>query len=255
MTPAGLEGVLRAEHLDAGYGSVQVLWDVSLEVRRGEVVALIGPNGAGKSTLLRVVSGLLRPRRGAVTFDGREITRRTPEEIVRLGIAHVPQGRRLFPDLTVAENLMLGAYARADRAQVAGDLDRVLALFPVLRERLALPAIQLSGGEQQMAALGRALMARPRLLLIDEPSLGLGPIVVQALMEVIGDLRRGGTSVLLVEQDVGVALAHADRGYVLETGRITLTDRAEALLGHAAIRAAYLGLAVGDVGRPGSQDR
>ena len=255
MTPAGLEGVLRAEHLDAGYGSVQVLWDVSLEVRRGEVVALIGPNGAGKSTLLRVVSGLLRPRRGAVTFDGREITRRTPEEIVRLGIAHVPQGRRLFPDLTVAENLMLGAYARADRAQVAGDLDRVLALFPVLRERLALPAIQLSGGEQQMAALGRALMARPRLLLIDEPSLGLGPIVVQALMEVIGDLRRGGTSVLLVEQDVGVALGHADRGYVLETGRITLTDRAEALLGHAAIRAAYLGLAVGDVGRPGSQDR
>jgi len=255
MTPAGLEGVLRAEHLDAGYGSVQVLWDVSLEVRRGEVVALIGPNGAGKSTLLRVVSGLLRPRRGAVTFDGREITRRTPEEIVRLGIAHVPQGRRLFPDLTVAENLMLGAYARADRAQVTGDLDRVLALFPVLRERLALPAIQLSGGEQQMAALGRALMARPRLLLIDEPSLGLGPIVVQALMEVIGDLRRGGTSVLLVEQDVGVALGHADRGYVLETGRITLTDRAEALLRHADIRAAYLGLAAGDVGRSGSQSR
>ena len=255
MTPAGLEGVLRAEHLDAGYGSVQVLWDVSLEVRRGEVVALIGPNGAGKSTLLRVVSGLLRPRRGAVTFDGREITRRTPEEIVRLGIAHVPQGRRLFPDLTVAENLMLGAYARADRAQVAGDLDRVLALFPVLRERLALPAIQLSGGEQQMAALGRALMARPRLLLIDEPSLGLAPIVVQALMEVIGDRRRGGTSVLLVEQDVGVALEHADRGYVLETGRIALTDRAEALLGHAAIRAAYLGLAAGDVGRSGSQGR
>jgi len=255
MSPAGIEGLLRAEHLDAGYGGVQVLWDVSLEVRRGEVVALIGPNGAGKSTLLRVISGLLRPWRGVVTLDGREITRRTPEEIVRLGIAHVPQGRRLFSDLTVAENLMLGAYARADRAQVAGDLDRVLALFPVLRERLALPAIQLSGGEQQMAALGRALMARPRLLLIDEPSLGLGPIVVQALMEVIGDLRRGGTSVLLVEQDVGVALAHADRGYVLETGRITLTDRAEALLGHAAIRAAYLGLAAGDVGRSGSQGR
>ena len=255
MTPAGIEALLRAEHLDAGYGSVQVLWDVSLEVHRGEVVALIGPNGAGKSTFLRVVSGLLRPWRGTVTFDGREITRRTPEEIVRLGIAHVPQGRRLFPDLTVAENLMLGAYARADRAQVTGDLDRVLALFPVLRERLALPAIQLSGGEQQMAALGRALMARPRLLLIDEPSLGLGPIVVQALMEVIGDLRRGGTSVLLVEQDVGVALAHADRGYVLETGRITLTDRAEALLRHADIRAAYLGLAAGDVGRSGSQSR
>jgi branched-chain amino acid transport system ATP-binding protein len=255
MSAAGDEGLLRAEHLDAGYGGVQVLWDVSLEVRRGEVVALIGPNGAGKSTFLRVASGLLRAWRGTVTFDGREITRRAPEEIVCLGIAHVPQGRRLFPDLTLAENLLIGAYARADRAQVAGDLDRVLTLFPVLRDRLTLPAIQLSGGEQQMAALGRALMARPRLLLIDEPSLGLAPIVVQALMDVIGDLRRAGTSVLLVEQDVGVALANADRGYVLETGRIVLNDRADALLQHADIRTAYLGLAAGDVGRSGSQGR
>ncbi len=234
--------LLRVEHLDAGYGTAQVLWDVSVEVRRGEVVALIGPNGAGKSTFLRVVSGLLRPRGGTVVFEGREITARAPEAIVRLGIAHVPQGRRLFPDLTLRENLLLGAYARLDRAAVAEDLGYVLDLFPLLRERVTLLASQLSGGEQQMAALGRALMARPRLLLIDEPSLGLAPIVVESLMEVVDQFRAGGTSVLLVEQDVAVALEHADRGYVLETGRIVLEDAASALLGSARIREAYLGL-------------
>ncbi len=236
--------LLRVDHLDAGYAAVQVLWDVSVEVRAGEVVALIGPNGAGKSTLLRALSGLLRPRRGTVTFAGREISALPPEEIVRAGMAHVPQGRRLFTDLSVRDNLLLGGYARADRDAVTGDLERVLDLFPALRARLTLPASQLSGGEQQMAALGRALMARPRLLLIDEPSLGLAPIAVAAVMTVVDRLRSEGTGVLLVEQDVAVALEHADRGCVLEMGRIVLKDAAPALLGSQRIRAAYLGLTV-----------
>lgn len=234
--------LLNVRALDAGYGSVQVLWDVSLEVRRREVVALIGPNGAGKSTFLRALSGLLRPWGGTVTFDGHEITTRSPEEIVLLGIAHVPQGRRLFPDLSVRENLLLGAYARRDRTGLSDELERVLDLFPGIGGRLTLTASQLSGGEQQMVALGRALMARPHLLLIDEPSLGLAPIAVQALMDVIGRLRAEGTSVLLVEQDVGIALEYADRGYVLEAGHIVLTDSAAALLGSFQIREAYLGI-------------
>ncbi len=231
--------------LDTGYGAVQVLWDVSLEVHAGEVVAFIGPNGAGKSTLLRTVSGLLRPWRGSVRFDGREITALSAERIVGLGIAHVPQGRRLFPDLSVRENLLLGAYTRMDQAGVAEDLRRVLELFPVLADRLTLSANQLSGGEQQMAAIGRALMAHPRLLMIDEPSLGLAPILVQALMRVVDRLRAEGTSVLLVEQDVAVALHHADRGYVIETGRVALEDTAEALLNNPKVQGAYLGLAPG----------
>lgn len=234
--------LLDVRTLDAGYGSVQVLWDVSLEVRRREVVALIGPNGAGKSTFLRALSGLQRPWGGIVSFDGHEITARPPEEIVRLGIAHVPQGRRLFPDLSVRENLLLGAYARKDRAGLLDELERVLDLFPGIGGRLTLTASQLSGGEQQMVALGRALMARPHLLLIDEPSLGLAPIVVQVLMDVIARLRAEGTSVLLVEQDVGIALEYADRGYVLETGRIVLADTAAALLKSSQIREAYLGI-------------
>ncbi len=234
--------LLDVRHLDAGYGSVQVLWNISLEVRPGEVVALIGPNGAGKSTFLRALSGLQRPWGGIVTFDGHEITALPPEEIVRLGIAHVPQGRRLFPDLSVRENLLLGAYARRDRTGLLNDLQRVVDLFPGIGGRLTLTASQLSGGEQQMVALGRALMARPRLLLIDEPSLGLAPIVVQALMDVVARLRAEGTSVLLVEQDVGIALEYADRGYVLETGRIVLADAAAVLLKSPQIREAYLGI-------------
>ncbi len=241
--PAAGAPLLRVADLDAGYGAVQALWGISLEVRAGEVVALIGPNGAGKSTLLRTVSGLMHPRRGTVLYEGRDITTLTAERIVRLGIAHVPQGRRLFADLSVHENLMLGAYTRDDRAGVARDLRHVLELFPVLGDRLTLPASQLSGGEQQMAAFGRALMAHPRLLMIDEPSLGLAPLVVQALMGLIDRLRAEGTSVLLVEQDVVVALRHADRGYVLETGRVVLEDTAEALLASPRVRDAYLGLA------------
>ncbi len=234
--------LLDVRHLDAGYGGVQVLWDVSFEVRRGEVVALIGPNGAGKSTFLRALSGLQAPWRGTVRFDGREITALPPEEIVRLGIAHVPQGRRLFPDLTVRENLLLGGYTRHDRAGLLDDLSRVLEMFPRIGERLQVAASQISGGEQQMVALGRALMARPRLLLIDEPSLGLAPILVQSLVDAVARLRTEGTSVLLVEQDVAVALERADRGYVLEMGRVVLTDTAASLLQSPLIREAYLGL-------------
>jgi ABC-type branched-subunit amino acid transport system ATPase component len=234
--------LLDVRHLDAGYGGVQVLWDISFEVRRGEVVALIGPNGAGKSTFLRTLSGLQAPWRGTVSFDGREITALPPEEVVRRGIAHVPQGRRLFPDLTVRENLLLGGYARRDRAGLPDDLRRVLGMFPRIGERLAVAASQISGGEQQMVALGRALMARPRLLLIDEPSLGLAPILVQSVVDAVAHLRAEGTSVLLVEQDVVVALEHADRGYVLEMGRIVLTDTAASLLRSPRIREAYLGI-------------
>jgi len=237
MTPQ-----LEVQNVDAGYGAVQVLWDVSLEVGAGEVVALIGANGAGKSTLLRVISGLLRPERGLVVFQTRDVTGLAPERLVHLGIAHVPQGRRLFSDLSVRENLLLGAWARRERAAIAADLERMLDLFPSLADRLALPARQLSGGEQQMAAVARALMARPRLLLIDEPSLGLAPLAVRALMEVVVRLRRDGVSILLVEQDVTVALGHADRGYVLETGRIVLADRAAVLLENPQIRRVYLGL-------------
>ena len=234
---------LEVRNVDAGYGAVQVLWDVSIEVGAGEVVALIGANGAGKSTLLRVISGLLRPGRGLVAFQTRDVAGLAPERLVRLGIAHVPQGRRLFSDLSVRENLLLGAWARRERAAIAADLEHMLDLFPALADRLALPARQLSGGEQQMAAVARALMARPRLLLIDEPSLGLAPLAVRALMEVVVRLRREGVSILLVEQDVTVALGHADRGYVLETGRIVLADRAAALLENPQVRRVYLGLA------------
>ena len=233
---------LEVQNVDAGYGAVQVLWDVSLEVGAGEAVALIGANGAGKSTLLRVISGLLRPGRGLVAFQTRDVAGLAPERLVRLGIAHVPQGRRLFSDLSVRENLLLGAWARRERAAIAADLERMLDLFPSLADRLALPARQLSGGEQQMAAVARALMARPRLLLIDEPSLGLAPLAVRALMEVVVRLRREGVSILLVEQDVTVALGHADRGYVLETGRIVLADRAAVLLENPQVRRVYLGL-------------
>ncbi|HKW93102.1 MAG TPA: ABC transporter ATP-binding protein [Methylomirabilota bacterium] len=237
--------LLEVDDIDAGYGAVPVLWSVSLEVRRGEIVALIGANGAGKSTLLRVISGLLPPWRGRVRFQADDITARAPERIVRLGVAHVPQGRRLFAELTVRENLRLGAYARPDRRNVGADLGRVLDLFPALRDRLALRASQLSGGEQQMVALARALMSRPRLLLIDEPSLGLAPLVARELMDVLDRLRGEGSSVLLVEQDVAVALRHADRAYVLETGRVALSGSARSLMADARVRAAYLGAGAG----------
>jgi branched-chain amino acid transport system ATP-binding protein len=231
--------------LVARYGAVEALRGVSLAVRRGELVALLGANGAGKSTLLKTIVGLLGAVRGRVIFEGLDITGRGPEEVLRAGIALVPERRRVFGSLPVRDNLLLGAYARSrDRAfarQVEDGLDEVHQLFPVLRERGSQLAGTLSGGEQQMLAIGRALMSRPRLLLCDEPSLGLAPLVIHEIMRLLQALRQRGTTVLLVEQNARVALRAADRGYVLETGRVTLQGPARALLENAELRAAYLG--------------
>jgi branched-chain amino acid transport system ATP-binding protein len=231
--------------LVARYGAVEALRGVSLAVRRGELVALLGANGAGKSTLLKTIVGLLGAVRGRVIFEGLDITGRGPEEVRRAGIALVPERRRVFGSLPVRDNLLLGAYARSrDRAfarQVEDGLDEVHQLFPVLRERGSQLAGTLSGGEQQMLAIGRALMSRPRLLLCDEPSLGLAPLVIHEIMRLLQALRQRGTTVLLVEQNARVALRAADRGYVLETGRVTLQGPARALLDNAELRAAYLG--------------
>jgi branched-chain amino acid transport system ATP-binding protein len=235
------EVLLRVDRLNVAYGDVQVLWDVSLEVRRGEMLALIGANGAGKSTLLATISGLLRPRSGRIVFDGREVTGAPADAIVQAGIAHVPQGRRLFAGLTVKQNLMLGAYTRRD-AEQEKDLAWVFDTFPRLSERRQQLAGTMSGGEQQMCAIGRALMSRPKLLLIDEPSLGLAPVVVDDLLDVLRKVHEQGTTVLMVEQDIQTALEEADRGYVIETGHITLTGPAAELLANEDIKKAYLGI-------------
>ena len=230
--------------LDAGYGDTQVLWDVSLEVGPGETVALVGANGAGKSTLLAAISGLLRPWQGEVVFAERHIEHMSAERIVALGMAHVPQGRRLFAALSVEANLALGAYTRraGSTSAIKEDLDRVYQLLPVLRERRTQLAGSLSGGEQQMCAIGRGLMARPQGLLIDEMSLGLAPKVVDDLLEAIDVIHREQRlSFLLVEQDVQIALERADRGYVIENGRIVVSGPGAELLGSAEVRAAYLG--------------
>lgn len=234
--------MLKVENLNVGYGDVQVLWGVNLEVEEGEVVALIGSNGAGKSTLLWTISGLLKPMSGTITFDGVDIHTAASEKIVELGITQVPQGRRLFAGLTVKENLMMGAYRRKDRDGVQEDYEFVLDLFPRLAERINLPAGSLSGGEQQMCAVGRGLMARPRLLMVDELSLGLAPIVVEAIYEAVGRVRERGMTVLIVEQDVLVALEQANRGYVLDVGHITMTGPAQELLDDPRVKEAYLGL-------------
>jgi len=233
--------VLRLEGVRAAYGPVEALRGLTLEVRAGELVCLLGANGAGKSTTLRAISGLLRPSAGRIVFDGDEIQGREPADVLAAGIAHCPEGRRVFPYLTVDENLAMGAYVRRDRAAVAEDLARVFALFPILAERRRQAAGTLSGGEQQMLAIGRALMARPRLILFDEPSLGLAPTVVEATFAVIADIRRRGTTVLMVEQNAYAALRMADRAYVMETGRIALEGPARELLGNDEVRRAYLG--------------
>jgi branched-chain amino acid transport system ATP-binding protein len=241
------EPLLRLERLSVAYGDVQVLWDVDLTVDRGEIVALVGANGAGKSTLISTVSGLLAPLSGQVIFDGRSLAGLSTQRIVELGITHVPEGRRLFPAIAVRDQLLLGAFRRSDRHQVGADLDRVLGFFPRLKERLDVAGGKLSGGEQQMVAIGRALMARPRLLMIDELSLGLAPLLVESLMETIGQINREGTTILMVEQDVQTALEQASRGYVLETGHVTLTGPASALLRDPRVREAYLGADVFEV--------
>lgn len=233
--------MLKLSDVDAGYGEAQVLWDVSLDVDAGEIVAIVGANGAGKSTLLGTISGLVSPRKGSITFNGAEIASRSPEQIVAAGISHVPQGRRLFGGLTVLENLLMGAFHRADR-EILSDVERIYGLFPRLSERASQLAGTLSGGEQQMCAIGRGLMARPKLLLVDELSLGLAPIIVEHLLAVLATLRREGTTIVLVEQDVQVALETADRGYVIENGKVALSGPAATVLADPHVKTAYLGI-------------
>jgi len=234
--------LLRLEGISAGYGDVQVLWDITLEIGAGEIVALVGPNGAGKSTTLSTISGLVRPRAGRILFDGEPIHEASTRRIVQLGIAHVPEGRRLFSALSVRDNLLMGAFQRRDKARIAEDLTHTLDLFPRLKERLSALGGNLSGGEQQMVAIGRGLMSRPRLLMIDELSLGLAPVIVESLIAIISQVNRDGTAILIVEQDVQTALEQSARGYVLETGQITLSGSAPALLADERIKQAYLGL-------------
>jgi branched-chain amino acid transport system ATP-binding protein len=236
------EPLLSLRDVDVAYGEVQVLWDVSLDVYAGEIVALVGANGAGKSTLLSTISGLLKPRTGRITFAGHPIGGATTQRIVDLGIAHVPEGRRLFPAMSVRDQLLLGAFRRNDRKEVERDIERVLDIFPRLKERRHNLGGYLSGGEQQMVAIARGVMARPKLLMIDELSLGLAPVLVEGLMETIGRLNAEGTTILIVEQDVQAALERATRGYVLETGHVSLEGAAQQLLGDERVRQAYLGL-------------
>jgi branched-chain amino acid transport system ATP-binding protein len=223
------------------YGSIHALKGISLEVHDGEIVTLLGANGAGKSTTLRSINGLNRPRQGSIHFQGKDITGVAAHEIVKRGIAQSPEGRRLFPRMTVIENLEMGAFQRNDRSGIKEDMDRVFELFPRLHERRTQKAGTMSGGEQQMCAIGRALMARPKLLLLDEPSLGLAPIFVERIFDIIKQINEQGTSILLVEQNALMALDAANRGYVLETGRIVLADDAKALKTNEQVRKTYLG--------------
>ncbi len=223
-------------------GKHEVISGVSLHIREGELVTLLGANGAGKSTLFKTISGLIKPTRGSITFQGEDIVRRRPDQIVRMGISLCPEGRRLFPRLSVRKNLMMGAYTRyRDREEVSSTLREVYELFPILEERSEQEAGTLSGGEQQMLAIARALMSRPRLLLLDEPSLGLAPLVVTRIMETIVDINQRGVTVFLSEQNAGMALSISDRGYVLENGRVVLEGSAEELAGNEEVKKAYIG--------------
>ena len=232
--------MLKVESLDVAYGEIRALKGVGLDVGQSEIVTILGNNGAGKTTTLKTISGLLHPARGTITLEKQSRVEVPPHAIVSRGVAHVPEGRRIFNRLTVRENLMMGAYLRSDSG-VAGDLDRVFGLFPRLAERLTQVAGTLSGGEQQMLAIGRALMARPRLLLLDEPSMGLAPVLVEQIFDTILDINRQGMTILLVEQNAAMALSIAHRGYVLETGSIALEGTAVELSENANVRRAYLG--------------
>ena len=234
--------MLKASGLDVFYGDVQVLWDVSFEVRKGEIVALIGANGSGKTTTLATLSSLLKPRKGSVEFEGQPIHTRAAHGMVNLGIAHVPEARRLFPEMSVRENLLLGALTPEAKTSRPEMLEKVYGLFPRLKEREKQAAGTLSGGEQQMAAIGRGLMSKPRLLMLDEPSLGLSPLLVGEIFRVLGEVHEAGVTVLLVEQNVFKTLSVADRAYVLENGRIVLEGTGSDLLANPHIRQAYLGI-------------
>jgi len=233
--------LLEVDGIDASYGRIRALQGISLHVNEGEIVTLIGGNGAGKTTTLRAISGLVKPTKGAIRFSGEDLLRDTPDRIVRRGIGHSPEGRRVFARMTVRENLELGAYTRTSKVEIASDFERVLEIFPRLKERIAQKSGTLSGGEQQMLAMARALMSRPKLLMLDEPSLGLSPILVQTIFGVIREINARGTTVLLIEQNARQALGIASRGYVLEVGKIVHEDTAANLMASEAVRAAYLG--------------
>jgi branched-chain amino acid transport system ATP-binding protein len=233
--------ILELKDVETYYGSIQALKGISLTVQEGEIVTLIGSNGAGKSTTLRSINGLNHPRKGSIVFRGEDITHKAAHDIVRRGIAQSPEGRKLFPRMTVTENLEMGAFQRTDKSAFKEDMDRVFTLFPRLAERRTQKAGTMSGGEQQMCAIGRALMARPTLLMLDEPSMGLAPIFVERIFETIVEVNKQGTSILLVEQNALMALEVANRGYVLETGKVALADNAKALAQNELVRKTYLG--------------
>jgi branched-chain amino acid transport system ATP-binding protein len=237
-----MPSLLELKDVHTYYGNIHALKGVSLHVEKGEVVTLIGSNGAGKTTTLRTISGLLAPRQGEISLGGKRIDRVPAHDIVKLGVSQSPEGRRIFPRMTVQENLEMGAFGRTDKPGIAEDVERVYALFPRLRERLLQKGGTLSGGEQQMLAIGRALMARPSVLLLDEPSMGLAPVLVEQIFEIIKDINKQGTTILLVEQNALMALGVATRGYVLQTGAIVLEDSAKALSENEMVQKAYLGL-------------
>jgi branched-chain amino acid transport system ATP-binding protein len=240
-TPDGKNLILKLDDVHTYYGTIHALKGISIDVREGEIVTLIGANGAGKSTTLRSINGLNHPKEGTITFQGKDITNEAPHEIVKMGISQSPEGRHVFTRMSVFENLEMGAYQRTNRAEIRQDLDRVFDLFPRLQERRTQKAGTLSGGEQQMLAMGRALMARPKLLLLDEPSMGLAPIFVEKIFEIIKEINGQGTPILLVEQNALMALDTASRGYVLETGHVALADDAKALRQNEQVRKTYLG--------------
>ncbi|GAB6172576.1 ABC transporter ATP-binding protein [Paradesulfitobacterium aromaticivorans] len=233
--------MLTIEGLNTFYGSIHALKGISLQINEGEIVTLIGNNGAGKTTTLKAISGLLRPTEGKITFKGQDITKERSDKIVGMGIIHVPEGRKIFSDLSVAENLMMGAYLRRDKDGVNSDFERVYKVFPRLKEREKQLGGTLSGGEQQMLAIGRAMMSRPHLLMLDEPSMGLAPIVVEEIFNTVGELNRQGITILVVEQNANLALSIADKAFVMETGEITLAGDAEILMHDDRVRKAYLG--------------
>ncbi|MFJ8265955.1 ABC transporter ATP-binding protein [Peribacillus asahii] len=233
--------MLTVKDLQVNYGSVQALKGISLDVKEGEIVTLIGSNGAGKSTLLKTISGLIRPKQGSVTFNGKDLTNVSPDKIVSLGIAHVPEGRKIFSGMTVMENLRIGAYQRKDKKGIEKDMEEVFSLFPILKERRDQNAGTLSGGEQQMLAISRALLSKPKLIILDEPSLGLAPVIIEKVFEFIEKIRETGITILLVEQNANLALEVSERAYVMETGEITLKGKSSELLQDEQIMKAYLG--------------